>query len=87
MLILKPLLCSGFFYALIMTKNARGFRILKYHKNGPQVVYLFQINGTRYMVSVQYLVWSIQVKKRNKEFSEEALALGFYNKVVAKFSS
>lgn len=69
-----------------MTKNARGFRILKHYKNGPQVVYLFKINGTKYMVSVQYMLWSLQLKKRNREFLEEEHAHMFFNKVVGKLS-
>ena len=69
-----------------MTKTTRGFKILKHYKNGPQAVYLFKINGTKYMVSVQYFFLSLMIKKQNREFLEEENALTFFNKVVGKIS-
>jgi len=69
-----------------MTKKVRGFKILKQYKNGSSAVFLFKINGTKYMVSIQYFFFSIMIKKRNREFLEEENALRFYERVLQKVS-
>jgi len=67
-----------------MGKNVRGIRLLQEHQNTTTSIYLFKVNGTKYLVSVHYSFLRILLKKKNYEFVDEVLAMRFFEKAANK---
>jgi hypothetical protein len=67
-----------------MKKTIRGYKLLKEFQRTNASVYLFKVNGTRFMISIQYHLFWITVKRRNFEFTDEHTAMRFYEKAATK---
>lgn len=64
--------------------KSRGYRILDKRLNGKLGILLASVNGKRYVVSIQFYFWGIQVSKKNYEFICQSEATFFFNNSVLK---
>jgi hypothetical protein len=70
-----------------MQKGARGFRLMKQQQNGTFAVYLFKVNGSKYLVSIHYLFFKMMYKKKNHEFLNEEDAMRYFDKISHRLAS
>ena len=64
--------------------STRGYRILDKRLNGKLGILLASVNGQRYIVSIHFYFWGIQISKKNYEFVDETEAKFFFNRSVIK---
>jgi hypothetical protein len=67
-------------------KFVRGFRLIKQHQAGTFGVYLFRINGNKYLVSIHYFFFTLMYKKKNYHFLHEEDALRFFDKATHRLA-
>jgi len=68
-----------------MTKNRRGFKLKRKKSTSNHTIFLFEINGSKYLVSVHFYFLRIFWKKKNYEFKTEEDASRFYEKINLRF--
>jgi hypothetical protein len=67
-----------------MRENARGFKLLQEHQRATSSIYLFKVNGTKYLVSIHHSFLWLLLKKKNYAFDDEFAAVRFFEKVAHK---
>ncbi|NVK28534.1 MAG: hypothetical protein HWE14_10850 [Flavobacteriia bacterium] len=64
--------------------TTRGYRIIDKRLNGKLGILLASVNGHRYIVSIHFYFWGVQISKKNYEFDTETEAKFFFKRSLIK---
>ncbi|GAB5557168.1 MAG: hypothetical protein SchgKO_13810 [Schleiferiaceae bacterium] len=69
-----------------MEKYIRGYKTLNTHKTRNFSAYFFQVNGTKYVVTAHWYLFSFSIQSKKYSFSSREMASTFFEKLIQKFS-